>query len=186
MVGVESDSRGERAVPTQPGVAPATSAGATALEVAGLRERMDGVSLKLDDVDRRVVVLEAAGDSKGGLGEEAVSEQPGTFGGHREARAKDTSADQVSADGAARSETQPAASPAAQGLASVGFGADLPPSMPAAAPSSVVLMLTDVQFEKWLEGINPPPAGGTPAEREWQGDRRLRRNAGRATRSERR
>jgi len=183
MVGVERDSRGELAVPTQPGVAPATSVGATALEVAGLRERMDGVSLKLDDVDRRVVVLEGAGDRKDGSGEEAVSEQPGA-GGHRDAGAKQASADPVSADGAAHAEAQPA-STAAQVLARVGFDAALPSSVPAPTPGSVVLMLTDVQFEKWLEGINPPPAGGTPAERERQGDWRLRRNAGRATRSER-
>lgn len=185
MVGVERDSAGGHAT-TTPDVATAkTSTGATALEVAGLRERMDGVSMKLDEVDRRVGVLEAARDGHLGSSQDDVSGKSASLGGRSHARATGTSADGKSADTTEPSRNRPE-SPADARPANIEVGADAQPRVPVPAASSLVLMLTDVQFEKWLGGTNPAPTGLAPAEDEGRGNWRQRRNATSATRSDRR
>jgi hypothetical protein len=184
MVGLERHTREERVATAPTSGKTAAPAGATALEVAALRERMDGVSMKLGDVDRRVGVLEASRDHEGALSSNVEPVKPEPAGEPGDVPAMGTSKDGTRADAPTPSRIQPesfvAASPA-----SVDGTADVHPRVPALASSSVVLMLTDAQFQRWLGSGATSPTPDTehkPTDEEGQVDWRLRRNAARVTR----
>jgi hypothetical protein len=94
MVGLEHDTREEQGTPAPAGASGITPRGATAVEVAGLRERMDGVSLKLDGVDRRVGALEAARRDDVAPIQDDPSEKSAPASEQSDARATGTSAEQ--------------------------------------------------------------------------------------------
>lgn len=178
MVGVEHDTREEQGTPAPAGASGITLRGATAIEVAGLRERMDGVNLKLDAVDRRVGALEAArrddvAPMKGNPSEKSVpaSEQS-------DARATGTFAEGKRAIPAEASGRRPDSSIE---TSPAGSGDRIDARLRVPVPAPVILMLSDAQFERWLGSDVPVSIGPTLAEEEPHSDWRLR-TATRATR----
>lgn len=187
MIGVKRDSRVERdiAAPAMPSVT--TSTGATALEVAGLRERVDGMSMKLVEVDRRVGVLEAAGDDGSVPSQDDASGKPAAAIGPGDLHATEGSA-------GARDPVAPKPSRGPLHVtgvsgATLDWRADAHVQGPVPAPGPVILMLSDAQFQQWL-GRGTPSAGAQGehevAEDDRHGDWRLGRKPSRTARSGRR
>jgi hypothetical protein len=187
MVGLEHDTREEQGTPEPAGASDNTPRGATAIEVAGLRERVDGVSAKLDEVDSRVGALEATQRGDVAPGQHDRPEHPAPSGENSLRGVTRSSGDrrdsQASEPCPGRTDSSTDARPAG-----VGAATDMRLPVPTAASSSVVLMLSDAQFERWLgSGTSSPPdrAEHEPAKEDGQGDWRLRRSASRPTRSRR-
>lgn len=187
MIGLARDNPGTHA--TAPAAATVTtSTGATALEVAALRERIDGVSMKLGDVERRVGVLEAAPVDRAAHNYGDPSGAPTPVTEQSDAQGVEPTEERNDADASGpslkRSDHSAGTSPA-----SIDGRAGARPREPRPESTPVVLMLTDGQFQQWLESRALSPmaqAEHEPAAEELNGDWRIGQNAARATRRGRR
>jgi len=183
MNGPEHDTRREEATATR-AAAKTPPTGASVLEVAALRERMDGVTMKLGDVDRRVSVLEAArhGDVDSSQSEEQVI--PAATGTQSDVLAIGISEIEKGTDVSDAAPSRPKSLGDTRPTVAEGTDASRPP-VRVPPSSSVFLMLTDPQFQRWLEGgtVLPPGDGDqTSVGSEREGNRRLRRHVASASR----
>jgi hypothetical protein len=158
----------------------AASTGATALEVAGLRERLDGVTMKLGDIERHVGVLEAVPEASVTTSDLDLSGKPTPAAEMSDAPAVVTSA-QMSDRGASDPSPGGVDPHSETRRADVDVTVETPPLALPHEPSPVVLMLTDGQFQQWLDGGRSPNEHGSSWE-DRRGDWRSRRNTATATR----
>jgi hypothetical protein len=182
MIGLERDPREEQLIAAPAAANPVAATPATAVEVAGLRERMDGVTMKLDEVGRRVGALEATQRGDVGASQNDRSDKSAPSGEHSLVGATKFSGDTVGADASERSPVTTDASIGAR-PAIIGAATDSRLHVPTPATTSVVVMLSDVQFARLLGGAAWPPTSPESDGDDRHPDWRLRRNSRRTSRS---
>jgi hypothetical protein len=182
MTGLTSETRELDAVTTPRDTTRAAAAAATAVEVAALREGLDGVATKLEEVDRRVDALETAATSGLDATDDGGSAPASTARAETIKPAPDATPTQKSVLSGEVSAVAPRANPDTSTTAEA---TGTPPTPAVPTPPSIVLMLSDHQFERWFgrDQTTPDAIANHDIEgRERRVDWSLRRNApGRAT-----
>ena len=183
MTGPTTETSEHDAPPTPRDMTRTAPTPASALEVAGLRERLDGVSTKLHEIDHRVEALEAAADGVVNAAQGSGSEQGTTdtaAAPKAEAATGSMTTDTLAAQGSTRGFQAEA------GTVTTPEPADILPARTNLTPSSVVLMLTDGQFERLLgDGRSTPDTvaqhdvGGRERTSNWRLGRNTARTAAR-------
>jgi hypothetical protein len=188
MIGSELHTAEGQAITVTRDAEAATPTGSKGLEVAVLRERMDGVTLKLAEIDERVSALEFAERDDVAPSTDVASEEATPVSEHSHGRATEVRAIRKGIVPPEPSQEQSAPSAAAS-PATPAAPTPVRSGMPAVGSPSIILMLTDGQFDRWLETDPSRPidlARANLEEENRDGDWRQRKYTARPTRSGRR